>query len=221
MPENEWTMLALACLELMAAGIHDPARRLRQAWLEGTLHLRGVPLRIPETREYVEIPSSEAALFWLDCPGSRVLRGSRRRHVWEYKGVQAKTADVERLKQEARGGHTSVVSPALQAPQSAERLAQGQEPREAAAPAALPSPEQVPQGAERATTTTVAEDGPEVIAAAAALLRLYPEAPPAGVRREALLTEVRKAGGKVLAVVSITTLDRARKRLGWTRKKTR
>jgi hypothetical protein len=100
MPENEWTWLALA---LARVGARDALRRLQRAWLEGTLRLRGVKTSASdEARELVEIPAHEAGRLRLDCVRNQLLWGSVRRHVTEYRSVQARTADVERLAQETR-----------------------------------------------------------------------------------------------------------------------
>jgi hypothetical protein len=80
------------------------AAKLQQAWLEGMLLLRGVPHAIPETREVVDIPASEAGRLVLDCSRNYLVRLSsrgRRRRI-EYHSVQAKAADAERLEREAK-----------------------------------------------------------------------------------------------------------------------
>jgi hypothetical protein len=118
MPEDDWIWLKLAWLGLAARfGAHGAELRLQRAWEEGALTLRGIASTIPETRQVVEIPASEAGRLWLHCPRSQLRRGSGRRWLADYHSVQVRKADVERLAQEARtpGSQPSRVSSAVDA----------------------------------------------------------------------------------------------------------
>ena len=77
------------------------AAKLNQTWLERTLPLRGIKRW---TDEEVDIPSSEAGRFTLDCGGNRLVRLSSRglRRLTEYHSVKARPDAVERLEREAR-----------------------------------------------------------------------------------------------------------------------
>jgi hypothetical protein len=93
MPEDEWTLVAEA-----ASIIFDGERRIQRAWRDPSIPFRGVPHVIPRTREPVEIPFAERARLVLDC---RRQRAGRPR-LWDYEFVEMRTADMERLAQEAR-----------------------------------------------------------------------------------------------------------------------
>jgi hypothetical protein len=95
-----WLVSALRLI-----GARDALQRLERAWQQGTLDLRGVPNTIPETREFVEIPSSEAGRLRLVVSGSgtRLVRGGRRWRVTDYHDLQARTVHVERLAREVKG----------------------------------------------------------------------------------------------------------------------
>jgi hypothetical protein len=149
MPENEWTWLALAPALI---GTRDAPQRLQRAWLDGTLHLRGVPHAIPETHEVVEIPASEAGHLLLDCARSRIVRLSSqgRRQLTYYRSVQVKTADIERLAREARENRAANTAMA-QAP----------------SPPATTPPEQMKQNA----AETLAPKATRLVRAVAAALR--------------------------------------------------
>jgi hypothetical protein len=73
--------------------------RLNQVWLEGALPLRGIKVG---TDEEINIPSSEAGRFALDCARSR-LGCPNGRGGWrliEYRNVKGRLVDVERPAQE-------------------------------------------------------------------------------------------------------------------------
>ncbi len=121
MPGNDWTSLERAWLQLgkarlgaVGAPLHEAAvrqcgvyatQRLQRAWEEGALPLRGVPSTIPETREAVDVPASEAGRLSLDCRRSWIVRGGKRAPA--YTRVQVRKADVERLAREAGGNQAA------------------------------------------------------------------------------------------------------------------
>jgi hypothetical protein len=215
MPENEWTWLALAPARI---GTHDAPQRLKRAWLEGALFLRGVPHAIPETQEVVDIPASEAGHLLLDCARSRIVRLSSqgRRRLTYYRSVQVRTADIERLAGDARGNRaadTAVAqeaSPAVSTPQeqtrqSADTLAPKVDPavavvgEEASPPVSVP----VEQTEQSAAETLTLKATPRVRAVAGILRKEWPERPDKSV--DGMLTHVRTK----TRPVSKSTLERA------------
>jgi hypothetical protein len=93
MPEDEWTLVAEA-----ASSKFDGERRIQRAWRDPSFPFRGVPHAIPRTREPIEIPFEDRRRLVLDC---RRKRAGRPR-LWDYELVEMRTADIERLPQEAR-----------------------------------------------------------------------------------------------------------------------
>jgi hypothetical protein len=212
--ENDWTWLKLAWLALAARfGQRGAEQRLQRAWEEGALPLRGVPSTIPETREAVEIPASEAGRLTLDFPGSRIVHLSNRgrRQLTRYHSVQVGRADAERLAQ------ADVERLARKTEEDPEAVGQTQEqpvpPNEGAA---------VVYAQEANTKSqTVAPAGQEAdnlpTAIASVLLRLFPNGRPA-MRVGELAKVVRAAAGTQLGVFSERTLERAIA-LAWPRAK--
>jgi hypothetical protein len=189
----EWLWLTLAVERI---GMPDAEQRLQRAWFEGTLHLRGTPSTIPETKEFVEIPWSEAGHLRLDCRHLRLVRGSRRLWFIAYRSVQAWTADVERL---AQADVENMEPKAASA---------GPPPMKALPSPALPA-NALEGDAEREKSGTLAE------ALASELRRLHPTGRPA-MRRAELRGRVLDVAGDKLGVFELTTLDRAMRLLGWT-----
>jgi hypothetical protein len=109
MPDNDWTRLERAWRALAAVGFgaFRAEQCLQRAWKEGALCLRGVPHTIPQTREVVEIPASEAGRLSLDCLRSRLGRP----RLWDYHSVQVRKTDVERLVAEAGGTQAAASKP--------------------------------------------------------------------------------------------------------------
>jgi hypothetical protein len=201
MPEDDWTWLKLAQLALVARlGARGAEMRLQRAWEEGALTLRGVASTISETREFVEIPASEAGHLWLDCPRSRLLRGWGRRRLTAYHSVQVRKADVERLAREAAGNHVAI-----------QPQAQAESPDEAAAVAV---PEEA--GGNQATLPLIMGTG-KAATIAWWQRRIYPAGRP-GKSLDEMETDVRQAAstgpGKGLGVFSRSTFKRA-VRLAW------
>lgn len=191
-PENEWLWLALAPALI---GTCEAAQRLNRAWLEGTLPLRGVPHAIPETHEPVEIPASDAGHLWLHCPSSQLRRGSGRRWVADYRNVQVRKADVERLAREAEGNQTAQEADTRPYAPAASDAHEADTMPQAAAPDA--------QKAGKLTR-----------AVAWWLRHCFPDGQPPGTSDKLLGEDVRKAAGKKLGNFSPTTLKRA-KRVAW------
>jgi hypothetical protein len=203
--ENDWTWLKLGWLALAARfGSRGAEQRLQRAWEEGALALRGVPSTIPETREVVEIPASEAVRLTLDCPRSRIVRlGNRgRRLLTHWHSVQVGEADVERVAQ----AHI-------------ERLARKTGENRAAAAKSHAQPVPPDEGAaavhaQEADTTSqaITPDAQKAdtlpTAIASVLLRLFPNGRPAK-RVGELAKAVRDVPGEELGVFSSRTLERA------------
>jgi hypothetical protein len=232
MPDNDWVWLKLARLRLTEArfGALSAAQRrnrswaescardaeqcLQRVWEEGTLPLRGVPTG-PGSHEAVEIPASEAGNHWLDCPGSRIFRGRGPGlpRLMDYRSVQVRKADVERLAREAGGNGAVAETQAQAAPPdegaAAETGAQAAPPDEGAAAPDAQEADTKPQ-----TTAPEAPEAGKLARAVAGWLRhLFPDGRPA-MRLEELAALVRKEAGKRLGDFRLTTLKRAI-RLAW------
>jgi hypothetical protein len=167
MPEDEWTLVARA-----ASIIFDGERRIQRAWRDPSFPFRGVPHDIPRTREPIEIPSAERARLVLDC---RRARAGRPR-LWDYHSVEMRTADSERLAQEAR-------TPTPQAPHPATTVgavaaATGAAPASANTPVSEAPSEQPPQSVASVAETLAPKASRLVRKVAAALLKEYPEGRP-------------------------------------------
>jgi hypothetical protein len=91
MPEDEWALTDEA-----ASIIGE--RRVQRAWRDPSFPFRGVRHAIPRTREPVEIPYVDRRRLDLDCRRRRAGRPQ----LWDYELVEMRTADIERLAQEAR-----------------------------------------------------------------------------------------------------------------------
>ena len=173
----------------MGFGAFRAERRLQRAWEEGALSLRGIPHTIPQAREVVEIPASEANRLSLECRRSRLGRP----RLWDYHSVQVRKADVERLLAEAAGDRAPAASEAQEAgpkPQPAPPDA-----REAEKP--------------QATASEAQEAGPLARAVARRLRHLFSDGRPPGLSYKQLAESVSTAAGKKLGAFSPTTMKRA------------
>jgi hypothetical protein len=107
--DNEWVFLQTA-VDMLSDRPRDvgsripPCLRIERAWRLGTVRLQGV--RPPGVRSDIppwgvleEIDAREWAELSLDCKGSRAVYRTRKR-VTIFEDVEARLADIERLKRE-------------------------------------------------------------------------------------------------------------------------
>jgi hypothetical protein len=222
------------------------AAKLNQAWLEGALPLRGVK---HGTDEEIDVPSSAVNRFGLDCSGSRLGcpngRGGWR--LIEYRRVKARLADVERLALETRTpipqpsragsrrthagavfregftapgrrtqsridlGRIDTASAGAAAPARQEEAT----PRAAANTPISEAPFEQPQQGASEADILEAKESQFVKEVALELRRLCPGGRPRGVR-EVILRDLSK---RSRLGFGRTTMDRAFKLLGWTRRR--
>jgi hypothetical protein len=221
--DNEWILLRIA-VDMLAESGRDarsrtpPCLRIERAWRLGTVGLRGVRPQgvrsdIPPEGVLEEIDAREWAGLRLHCRRSLARPDNEQWRVPIYEEVQARLADIERLKREGEEAPPTqrqdlTPSPAAEggSPVGAETKAG----EEVAAPSAQQS----------GMATNVQEAGPLTRAVAGKLKELHPGGLPPGVPRKDLANQVREAAGATIGTFGLRTLDRARI-LAWPRPKRR
>ena len=93
MPEDEWTLVDEA-----ASIIFDGKRRVKRAWRDPSIPFAASHTPFPELESLSKFRSRTGAVLFSTAVGKRAGRP----RLWDYEFVEMRTADVERLAQEAR-----------------------------------------------------------------------------------------------------------------------